>query len=189
MTYPTTPAFSAINLQSESPTLFSETVSGRQQSRKIGGQKWSFSASYMQMERAEFNPVFAFVVSQSGRHGVFTVVPTGISSTSGTGSGTVTTSSASKGLASVSVSGLTGVLKAGDLVKFSGHTKVYMLTADRDGDGAMLITPPLIQAVGAETVIYNDVPFTVRLSNDIQSYKLGTGMLFRYEVDFVEALS
>ena len=189
MSYPTSPAFNAINLKSESPTLFSESVNGRQQSRKIGGQKWTFTASYAPLTRTEFNPVFAFVVSQQGRHGVFTVVPTEISNTSGTASGTVTTSAATLGAASVTVSGLTGALKAGDLVKFSGHTKVYMLTADRSGSGAMAITPPLISAVGSETVTYTNVPFTVRLANDIQSYKLSVGNFFKYEVDFVEALS
>ena len=190
MSYPTSPAFNAINLQSDSPTLVSTAINGRMQSRKIGGQKWAFTASYATMTRTEFNPVFAFVVSQSGQHGVFTVVPTGISTTSGSASGTVTCSAAAKGLLSVTVSGLTGDLKAGDVVKFSGHDKVYMLTADRSGAGAMSITPALVEAVTvSDTVTYTDVPFTVRLANDIQSYKVSSGMFFKYEVDFVEALS
>jgi len=128
-------------------------------------------------------------VAQQGRHGVFTVTPSEISSASGTVSGTVTCSAAAAGLVSVTIAGLTGTFKAGDVIKFSGHSKVYMLTADA-GNGAMAFTPPLISAVSSsDTVIYNDVPFTVRLSNDIQGYKLGAGMLYRYEVDFVEALS
>jgi len=188
MSYPTTPAFNAINLKSNDPTLMSTAVNGRMQSRKIGGQKWSFTASYATMTRSEFNPVFAFVTGQRGMHGVFTVVPTGIATTSGSGTGTVTTSAASKGVTSVSVTGLTGDLKAGDVVKFSGHDKVYMLTADRSGDGALTITPPLIEAVGTEQVIYSDVPFTVRLANDVQGYKVSSGMFYKYEVDFVEAL-
>jgi hypothetical protein len=190
MSYPTTPKFNALNLQSESPTLFSETVSGRMQSRKIGGQKWTFTAAYPPMTRAEFNPVFAYIVAQEGRHGVFTVVPTMISNTSGTASGTVTCSAASLGAKSVTIAGLTGALKAGDVVKFSGHSKVYMLTADRSSDGAMAFTPALIVAVTtSDTVVYSDVPFTVRLANDFQGYKLGGGNFFKYEVDFVEALS
>jgi len=189
MSYPTSPAFNAINLSSNNPTLYSEAVNGRMQSRKIGGQKWMFTASYATMTRSEFNPVFAFTVAQNGRHGVFTVVPTDISTTSGSASGTVTTSAASKGVTSVTVAGLTGALRAGDVVKFAGHDKVYMLTADRSGAGTMAITPPLIEAVGTEQVTYIDVPFTVRLANDVQSYKVSSGMFFKYEVDFIEALS
>jgi len=190
MSYPTSPKFNAINLQSESPTLFSETVSGRMQSRKISGQKWTFTATYPPLTRTEFNPVFAFTVLQSGRHGVFTVTPTEISTSSGNPSGTVTCSAAALGATSVTIAGLTGALKAGDVVKFSGHDKVYMLTADRSGNGAMAFTPALITAVTtSDTVIYINVPFTVRLANDVQGYQLGAGMFYKYEVDFIESLS
>ena len=189
MSYPTTPKFNAVNIESDSPTLFSETVSGRMQSRKIGGQKWRFSASYASLKRSEFQPVWAFCVAQQGRHGVFSVVPPVISSTSGTASGSVTCSAAAIGDTSVTISGLTGGLKAGDFVKFAGHTKVYMLTADRSGNGAVSIEPALISTVSAsEQLVYNDVPFTVRLANDVQTYDTGVGGIYEYEIDFVEAL-
>jgi len=189
MSYPTSPVFNAVNMTSQSPTLFSETVSGRQQSRKIGGQKWSFTATYPPMTQAEFQPVWAFVVAQQGKHGTFTITPPVVSSTSGTGTGTALCTSASKGATSVTISGLTGTLKAGDFVKFASHSKVYMLTADRSGAGAIAIEPALVEAVaGSEALIYNNVPFTVRLTNDLQSYKLSGNQLFAYEVDVVEAL-
>lgn len=190
MSYPVTPKFSAVNLESDSPTLFSETVSGRMQSRKIGGQKWKFSAAYAPMTRAEFQPVWAFVVAQQGRHGVFTVIPSEISSTSGTATGSVlTTGAALVGATSVGVDGLTGDLKAGDFIKFANHDKVYMLTADRSGNGTLSFTPGLVSTlINNEQVVYSDVPFTVRLANDIQTYNTGVGNLFEYEVDFVEAL-
>ena len=190
MSYPVTPKFSAVNLESDSPTLFSETVSGRMQSRKIGGQKWKFSAAYAPMTRAQFQPVWAFVVAQQGRHGVFTVIPTELSNTNGTASGSVLTNATGAiGDESIAVDGLTGDLKAGDFIKFAGHDKVYMLTADRSGVGSISFTPGLIADVpNNEQVVYNDVPFTVRLANDIQTYNTGVGNLFEYEVDFVEAL-
>lgn len=188
MSYPVTPKFSAINLESDSPTLFSETVSGRMQSRKIGGQKWRFTASYPAMTRADFQPVWAFTVAQQGRHGVFTIIPTDISSSNGNPSGSVTCSAALIGDTSVTISNLTGTLKAGDFVKFN-HSKVYMLTADRVGSGVISIEPPLIAGVNAtEVMVYTNVPFTVRLASDIQMYNTGVGGLYEYEVDFVEAL-
>lgn len=190
MSYPTSPAFNAINLQSESPTLVSNSINGRMQSRKMGGQRWSFTASYATMTRSEFQPVFAFAISQKGRHGVFTVIPTAIGSTNGTASGTVTCSSANVGSNTVTITGLTGDLKAGDMVKFGGHDKVYMLTADRSGNGDITIEPSLTHSLAAsEQLIYQDVPFTVRLKNDVQGYSVGSGMFYKYEVDFIEALS
>ena len=189
MSYPTNPVFNAINMTSQSPTLFSETINGRQQSRKIGGQKWSFTAAYPPMTEAEFKPVWAYIVSQQGRHGTFTITPPVISSTSGTGTGYITCTSATKGATSVYISGLTGTLKAGDFVKFAGHNKVYMLTNDKTNNGSINIEPALVENVSSsEQLIYNNVPFTVRLTNDLQSYKLGAGQFYSYEVDVVEAL-
>lgn len=190
MTYPTTPTFNALKVGSESPTLFSKAVNGRTQSRKIGGQSWSFTAGYAPMTQAEFKPVWAYLIARKGRHGVFTVVPPVISSTSGTGTGTVTCTAAAIGAVAVTVAGLTGTLKTGDFVKFANHTKVYMLTADRDGAGAIAIEPPLTSALASnEQMNYNDVPFTVRLDNDLVEFNIGGSPLYKIrEVDFVEAL-
>ncbi len=71
-TYPTTPEFQAINVESKHNNLLSQTVSGRQQVRTLGGQQFCFTARYNVMTRAEFMPVFAFVTSQQGRLGSFT---------------------------------------------------------------------------------------------------------------------
>jgi len=189
MSFPVTPVFNAVNFKSNSPTLFSETVSGRMQSRKVGGQKWSFSATYPPMTKADFKPVWAYLVAQQGRHGVFTVTPPVVASTSGTGTGTVTCSAASIGATAVTIAGLTGTLEAGDFIKFAGHSKVYMLTADRNGAGAIAIEPALVAAVtSSEQMYYSDVAFTVRLANDLQEYSLGVSQLYKIELDFVEAL-
>ena len=56
MSYPTSPIFNEISIESESPTLSSTSVNGRIQSRKIGGQKWTFTANYPPMTQAQFKP-------------------------------------------------------------------------------------------------------------------------------------
>lgn len=189
MSYPTSPKFNSINIESDDPTVFSESASGRMQSRKIGGQKWRLTASYAPMSQADFLPIWAFTVKQRGRHGVFTITPPEISSNSGSGTGTVTCTAASAGASSVTIAGLTGDIKAGSFVKFANHTKVYLVTADRSGAGALEIVPPLVTAVaGAEQLIYNSVPFNVRLDGDVQKAATGVGGLYQYEVDMVEAL-
>jgi len=188
MPYPTTPKFTAAGVESYDPTLVSEAISGRIQSRKVGSQQWKFTASYAPLTRSEFAPVWAFLASQRGRHGIFTIILPELSASSGNPSGTVTTSAALVGTSAVTVASLTGTLKAGDFFKFSGHDKVYMLTADRAGAGSISFIPELVSAVGSEQLIYNDVPFTVRMANDVQSYKVGKEMLFSNEVDLVEAI-
>lgn len=189
-TYPASPEASNVSATSLQPNLMSETRSGRRQVRSIGSQRWALTLSYNPMTRAEFMPIYAFVIAQKGQYDTFTIAPPVISSTSGTASGTVTTNaSASAGAASVSLTGLTGTLKAGDFIKFANHNKVYMLTADRSGSGSASIEPPLLTAVGSGVgVTYNNVPFTVRLDNDVQQYKLSGYERYGFEVDMVEAL-
>ena len=188
-TYPTTPEFQAINLKSVHNNLKSTTVSGRVQVRTIGGQKWSFSAKYNPMTRAEFQPVFAFIASQQGMLGAFGIVPPVVGYTSGTATGTALANGGSGiGSTTVAIDGITGTLKAGDFVKFE-HGKVYMLTADRDGDGDISIEPALVAAVADdEAVTYNGVSFTMRLTNDVQSYSLSRYEYYTYEVDMEEVI-
>ena len=188
-TYPTTPEFQAINLKSTHNNVKSTTVSGRVQVRTIGGQKWAFSAKYNPMTRAEFQPVFAFVTSQQGMLGTFGIVPPVIGSTSGSATGTaLVNGSTSAGVTSVPVDGFTGDIKAGDFVKF-GHGKVYIVTADRDGAGDISIEPALISAVSDnETMTYNSVSFTMRMTNDVQSYSLSQFEYYTYEIDMEEVL-
>ena len=188
-TYPTTPEFQAINLKSTHNNVKSTTVSGGVQVRSIGGQKWAFSAKYNPMTRAEFQPVFAFVTSQQGMLGTFGIVPPVIGSTSGSATGTaLVNGSTSAGVTSVPVDGFTGDIKAGDFVKF-GHGKVYMVTADRDGAGDISIEPALISAVSDnETMTYNGVSFTMRMTNDVQSYSLSQFEYYTYELDMEEVL-
>jgi hypothetical protein len=189
-TYPTTPEFQAINVVSKHKNLMSEAISGRVQVRAIGGQKWQFTAKYNPMTRVEFMPVYSFVTAQQGMLGTFTIVPPVISSTSGTASGTaLVNGNHAIGDSTITVDGFTGSLKAGDFVKFANHSKVYMLTADRSGAGTMTIEPALVATLANDEVItYNSVPFTMRLSNDIQEYSLSANEYYTYEIDMAEAL-
>lgn len=189
-TYPATPEASAIEITSLKFNLMSESLSGRRQVRGIGSQRWSITASYNPMTRAEFMPVFSFIVAQDGQFETFQFVPPIVGSTGGTATGTVTTTtSVAIGATTVSLTGLTGVLKAGDYVKFANHSKIYMLMADRSGAGTVAIQPPLVAAVASgQGVTYDNVPFTVRLNNDLQQYTLNGFERFVYQVDMVEAI-
>lgn len=180
----------AANLRGQNFNYSSESKSGRKQVRNRGGHRWQFTAVFPPMTRSAFSPVMAFIESQEGMLGTFQVTIPILSSTSGTVSGTAAASaSASVGAKSVSIDGITGTLKAGNFVKFANHSKVYMLTADRAGDGSMAFTPALVAAVADnEVVTYTDVPFTVRITNDVQEYPANTAVHFNYEVDMEEAI-
>jgi hypothetical protein len=86
-----------------------------------------------------------------------------------------------------------GILKAGDYFRFTGQEKVYMavedLDADGSGEGTLTFEPPLRSAVTDDTIlVYDNVDFTVSLTNDIQEFNIGTQEYFNYEIDLVEVL-
>lgn len=188
--YPATPVFKSINFTSKYYNLSSESISGRTQVRNIGGQRFEFSAAYSKLSRSEFAPVQAFVMAQRGMAETFSIVLPEISSQSGDASGTVLTSIAEDiGQTDISIDGLVGTLKAGDMIKFDNHSKVYMIVSDLTGPGTLSIQPALRVAVSDNTALtYDNVPFTVRLNNDVQRYALGSASLLDYEVDFIEAV-
>lgn len=189
-TYPALPIFASVGFKSVYYNLSSQSLSGRTQVRNIGGQRFEFSASYSRLLRSEFTPVLAFVMSQRGMAETFSIVLPEISSTSGTATGTVRTNGTSPiGDKTIAIDGLTGLLKAGDVIKFASHSKVYMVTQDRDGAGDLSIEPGLEAVVANDTVItYNNVPFLVRLNNDIQEYNIGSASLVDFDVDFIESV-
>ena len=188
-TYPTTPSFSSVGFSSKSYNLMSESLSGRTQVRHIGGQRFEFKATYPPNTATEFAPVNAFIMAQNGMAETFQIVLPEISVKSGNATGTVsTTASASIGATTVAIDGLSGTLKAGDPIKFANHSKVYIIASDRAGNGTLTFYPALRSAlVNNEVLTYTNVPFTVRLQNDIQKYTLGLASLVKYEVDFIEA--
>jgi hypothetical protein len=189
-TYPITQSFNAVGFTSVFYNLSSTSLSGRTQVRNIGGQRFEFTATYPTLTRSEFAPIAAFIMAQRGMAEEFTIVLPEISSKSGNATGTVLTSlSEAIGQTVISIDGLTGTLKAGDMIKFANHNKVYMIVSDRAGNGDLAIQPSLTVAVPNNTEItYDDVPFTVRLNNDVQTYDLGLASMLDYEVDFIEAI-
>ena len=79
----------------------------------------------------------------------------------------------------------TGVLKAGDLIKFANDNKIYMVTADADsnasGEATVSIEPPLQDAVvDNEAVTVNKPSFTVALVQDDVLYSTDAAGLHQH---------
>ena len=193
-TYPTTPEFRSINFASEQKTLTSTTDSGKMFSTQVDGQRFKFSATYQPMSRSDFAHVIAFIMKQRSQKETFQISLPDIKNAKGNVSGTVLVKNAhSAGDTTITVDAMTGTLKAGDLVKFAGHNKVYMVVSDATADGSneatLTIEPPLRSAVSDNAVVtYDGIEFTVRLTNDLQQFQTDDLDTFRFEVDFIEAL-
>jgi hypothetical protein len=195
--YPTTPEFQSIGFASEQKTITSTTDSGKMFAVQIDGQRWKFTARYSPMDVSEFNPVYAFIMKQRSQKETFTIVLPKISYAKGSETGTILVNGVhNAGDTTINIDGHTAdtaqSFKAGDKIKFGGHSKVYMIVEDVTPSGnasTITIEPPLRSALADnEVVTYDAVPFTVRLTNDIQEMNLGVNNLYGFEVDFIEAL-
>jgi len=192
-TYPTSPEFASVGFSSEQKTITSTSDSGKMYSVQIDGQRFKFSASYPPMNRSEFAPVYAFIMKQRSQKETFQIALPDLKNAKGDVSGVVLVNGAhSAGDTTIDVDGMTGTLKAGDFVNFNGHSKVYMVVVDAtdsSGSATLTIEPPLREDVADNSAVtYDGVEFTVRLTNDVQQFNTGDLDLYRFEVDFIEAL-
>lgn len=202
-TFPLQAGFTTTNFSSQTTSRVTVSVSGKTQRIKTGQQFFTFKLKSPKMTRLQVDADFSFIAAQDGQVESFTIVPPVISSTKGTASGTVTvvnaTSSApvlslAAGSKNVGVSGGSGTLKKGDLIKFSNHDKVYMLTEDANLDGSTVdqlsFYPPLTTALtgGGQTITYNSVPFKVYLNSDTATFSTSTDGLHQYEISVNEEI-
>lgn len=192
-TFPTA-GFDTLDFQSNVTSRVTVSVSGKAQRLRVGAQYWSFKLRSPALSRADFMSVYSFIVQQDGQYGSFTVVPPVVASSRGTASGTVTVNAtAAAGSLSCNVAGGTGTLKKGDLIKFSNHDKVYMLTEDVNLDNSTVDTinfyPNLVSSISNTTTItYNNVPIKVYLDNDQQKYIAQADGTYKYEITVNEEI-
>jgi len=196
--FPTSPVAKDAQVGSQQNTIVTVTTSGRVQTRQIDGQKFTITLDYPPMTRANFAPVKAFIMKQRARLNTFTVIPPIVSNAQGVATGTISVNGAiTAGATTCTIDGMTtstnGILKAGDYFRFTGQDKVYMavedLNADGSDEGTLTFEPPLRSNVANDVaLVYDNVDFTVRLSNDIQEYSIVTNDLYKYQIDLVENL-
>ena len=196
--FPTSPVAKSANVGSAQNTIVSVTTSGRIQARQIDGQKFTITLDYAPMSRSNFAPIKAFIMKQRAKLNTFTVIPPIVSNAQGVASGTISVDGAiSAGATTCTIDGMatstSDILKAGDYFRFTGQDKVYMAVADLDsdgsGEGTLTFEPPLRSDVANDiALVYDNVDFTVRLSNDIQEYSIVTNDLYKYQIDLIENL-
>lgn len=194
---PQFPGPSRVDLTDNTGAVVSRSLSGKRFARLFGGHLWQMRIKYPPMTRDEFAPLMGFIASQQGEFGTFTVVVPHLAIPFGSWVGAPVVSGAiSAGTAAVPLSGFTpnalGVAKSGDLIKFTNHNKVYMVTASVSANAGglatiVLNTPLVAPLANAEIVIHNNVPLTVSLDGPVQSYPVGKASMYRFDLNVIEA--
>jgi len=194
---PITPGFSSIDVIPSNMVITEYSESGKVESRNTGGTGLSFKITYGVMNRSMFMPVWAFLLKQKGSFESFTFIDPSTATPQGIATGTpLVVGAHTAGDETIATDGWTasqtGILLAGDVLKFGGHNQVYHLTDDADSDGAgastLSIYPPLEEALANnESITVNDVPYTVKLVGDISERKTSAPSLIRYSFECREA--
>ena len=144
----------------------------------------------------------AFIMKQRSRKENFTIIPPEIEDARGSETGTVLVNGGhAVGDTTIAMDAFAsdgaGRFKAGDFIKFASHNKVYMVVSDvtsSSNAATVTIEPPLITALADDSVVtYDNVPFTVHLTNDLQQFgAIGAdkdgNILYQFELDVEETL-
>jgi hypothetical protein len=192
-TFPTSPGFEAVNFTINTPTLTSETISGKKRRVGMGHSFYTFTAKFPNETAFNMGPVLGFVAAQYGQLDNFSIVLPRISFSKNTSLGSisvVTSGAKAIGDNSVGVAGFApgdSFLFAGDFIKFANHSKVYMVTADWVYGQPLFFSGSLVSAVPSGTqIIFNAVPFNVILDNDVQQFDVGVGGITTMQLDMRE---
>ena len=198
--------FESLGIKSIQKTIISKSVSGKKLARQIDNQRFGFTARVITAKRSDvYGELMAFIIKQRSGKENFTIVPPEIKNARGsaneviTNNGAITSGATTFTLNNASVNSVNGFLKAGDYFRFTGQSKVYMIVENVNTNESGVVStvtfePPLISNVSDNTVIiYDNVDFTVHLTNDIQEFgAVGTAsdgaFLYQFEFDVEETL-
>ena len=196
-------AFSTMCIKSIQNTIISKSDSGKKLARQIDGQRFAFTAKIIVGKRSDiYGELMAFIIKQRSRKENFTIIPPEIEDARGSETGTVLVNGVhAVGDTTIAMDAFAsdgaGRFKAGDFIKFASHDKVYMVVSDvtsSSNAATVTIEPPLTTALADDSVVtYDNVPFTVHLTNDVQEFgAVGAdkdgNLLYQFELDVEEAL-
>ena len=195
--FPTSPNFRSLNFKDNRPTLLNQTLSGKKQVRQIGSQYFSFTVQMPPLQQEKAQEVFAFLQKQKGSFENFTIA----APLDNLGASKSETDILVNGAHSVSdntiamdgFSQTTGALKAGDLIKFANHSKVYMVESDVNASGGaatVTISPNLVSSLADnEAVTVNKPEFTVYLESDEIMYSTDISGFYSISFDVREVIT
>ena len=195
--------FESLGIKSIQNTIISKSQSGKKLARQIDNQRFGFTARIITAKRSDvYGELMAFIVKQRSGKENFTIIPPEIEDARGSETGSVLIN----GVHAVGDTTITmdafagdgdGRFKAGDFIKFASHDKIYMVVSDvtsSSNAATVTIEPPLITALADNSAVtYDNVPFTVHLTSDIQEFGVvgsdkNGNLLYQFEFDVEESL-
>ena len=187
-------------LQSAWLTYSQRSLSQQRYAVRQTGHRWEITLGTKPMERSEWQKLLAFHSQQRGQYNTFSYTSVAMASPLGSLAGStysvvVSGTSHTASGTTVGFSGLPNsavVLKAGDLLKFANHAKVYAVestsvTSSTSGTGTVTIFPELLSALtNGEALTYENVPFTMAFSEDAPKWPVEVHTLMEMQLTLQE---
>ena len=195
--------FETLGIKSIQNTIISKSQSGKKLARQIDNQRFGFTASIITAKRSDvYGELMAFIIKQRSGKENFTIIPPEIEDARGSETGSVLVNGVhAVGDTTIDMDAFAGDgdgrFKAGDFLKFASHDKIYMVVSDvtsSSNAATVTIEPPLITALADNSAVtYDNVPFTVHLTSDIQEFGVvgsdkDGNLLYQFEFDVEESL-
>lgn len=183
------PGFASVKLSSDQPIMRDRTRSGRLVSRAVSYHQWNIDISYNPMTKAQFNPIYGFLLEKQGSLKPFFVE---LPQYRGQAVSSKTASSGVAGSNTLTVNNITDI-EAGMMFNIndsadSTHTKAYVIT--RASSTTITFTPGLQKAVNTGAIInFTNPKIRVIQSGDVQEYSLNTNNLYSFSLKLEEACS
>lgn len=197
MAFPNIP-FSDVTLRSINPTRITQVINGVEQRSAVGSQYFQLTATFRNLTKANQRALMAHIDEMRGPLTAFEItLPDYLGDSTGAFTGAITlAATASAGASTVSISSAAAngviVLKAGDLIRFASHNKVYMVKNDVTavtGNETVNLTQPLRAAVtNTSSVTHQNLTMSVRYSQDIGEFSVDPSEYANFSLEFTEVL-
>jgi hypothetical protein len=203
--FPNTPSFQTVDFKVITPTITSETTSGKKRRVGQGISYYTWTAKYSPLTPRDAGPIIGFIRYAEGPLYSFEVVLPEISFTKcfsqPTGNVSVRSNIAigsSNVLITTTNTGTGEVLRAGDYFKFANHSKVYqaVINCNTDantnatygtGNTVLTFASPTVSNVPAGTnLTITNVPFTAIIDSAEQDITVGFGGMTELEIQMRE---
>jgi hypothetical protein len=194
--FPTDPNFRSLSFTDNRPILLNQTLSGKKSARQIGAQYFSFTVQMPPVDQLKAQEIFAFLSKQKGGFENFTIAaPLNNKGNSHSETDILVNGATSAGASAVPMDGFSHTnhaLRAGDLIKFAGHTKVYMVQDEvtaSGGSATVNIQPNLVANVADNEAVTTNKPlFNVYLANDEIRYTTDISGFYNISFDVREVI-
>lgn len=179
---------SSVEVELNSRTVRTTSISGRQQVRSFGTSYYVVTLNFPPLTEEDRAQVKAKLTTLRGGVNTFTIATKNFTDKKGS-------SSASEGIASSAAIGATTVtmdnsneFKPGEYIKFSNHTKAYQVISH--SGTTLTIEPPLQTAIADTDTVESGSNFTMtcRLADDNISYTQGADGFSRIQFTAIEAV-